>query len=248
MQDPLTLIHGDALSSLRTLESESVQTSVTSPPYWGLRSYGTEPVVWDVGECAHEWASKDWYRNGGGRAEGGNFTEAGEANAENIKASRWMVDSTCSSCGAWRGELGLEPTPDLYVQHLVEIFREVRRVLRNDGTLWLNIGDSYATGGGAVGRCPGGGDQGERFLRAGMINTQPNRMPIPGLKPKDLVGIPWMVAFALRADGWYLRSEVTWCKRAPMPESVVDRPTSASEKIFLLSKSQGIRQRELKSQ
>lgn len=102
----------------------------------------------------------------------------------------------------------------------------------------MNLGDSYATGGAAVGRCPGGGDQGERFLRAGMINTQPNRMPLPGLKPKDLIGIPWRVAFALQADGWYLRSDIIWSKPNPMPESVTDRPTKSHEYIFLLSKSE----------
>ena len=145
----------------------------------------------------------------------------------------------CLSCGAVRidSQLGLEATPEEYVSNLAEVFREVRRVLRNDGTLWLNLGDSYATGGGAVGRCPGGGEQGERFLRQGHINTQPNRMPIPGLKPKDLVGIPWRVAFALQADGWWLRSDIIWNKPNPMPESVTDRPTKAHEYIFLLTKS-----------
>jgi DNA modification methylase len=143
------------------------------------------------------------------------------------------------------GQLGLEPTPDEYVARLVEVFREVRRVLRDDGTLWLNLGDSYArtqetnvsqsknkpvafpfhakagSSDGAVGRGdrPGG--------RAAMV----------GLKPKDLVGIPWMVAFALRADGWYLRSDIIWAKPNPMPESVRDRPTKSHEYIFLLSKS-----------
>lgn len=136
------------------------------------------------------------------------------------------------------GQLGLEKTPTAYVSKMLEGFREVRRVLRGDGTCWVNLGDSYATGGGSVGRAPGGGDQGERFIRAGMINTQPNRLPIAGLKPKDLVGIPWRVAFGLQDDGWYLRSEITWCKKAPMPESVTDRPTSATEKIFLFTKSE----------
>lgn len=89
-----------------------------------------------------------------------------------------------------------------------------------------------------MGRCPGGGDQGDRFLRAGMINTQPNRMPIAGLKPKDLIGIPWRVAFALQSDGWYLRSDIIWSKPNPMPESVTDRPTKSHEYVFLLSKSE----------
>lgn len=159
-------------------------------------------------------------------------------------------------------ELGLEPTPEAYVANMVEVFREVRRVLRPDGVCWLNLGDSYATGAGKVGDCPGGGEQGERWagssgsrgersrgLRDGRHSgkhlhvhakgpmTQPNRMPIAGLKPKDLVGMPWRVAFALQADGWYLRSDVIWSKPNPMPESVTDRPTKAHEYIFLLTKS-----------
>ena len=135
---------------------------------------------------------------------------------------------------------------------MVEVFREIRRVLLADGTLWLNLGDCYATGAGAVGECPGGGAQGERWKgnrgdRPGSPKhaggamgptTQPNRLPQPGLKPKDLVGIPWRVAFALQADGWYLRSEIIWHKPNPMPESVTDRPTKSHEQLFLLSKSE----------
>jgi len=118
------------------------------------------------------------------------------------------------------------------------VFSEVWRVLRSDGTLWLNLGDTYATGGGSVGRATGGSDQGERSIRQGMIATQPNRMKIPGLKSKDLVGIPWRVAFALQAEGWYLRSDIIWHKPAPMPESVTDRPTKSHEYVFLLAKSE----------
>jgi DNA modification methylase len=162
------------------------------------------------------------------------------------------------------GQIGLEATPDEFVGKLVEVFREVRRVLREDGTLWLNLGDTYATGAGKA-ASPGGGAQGERFLESGpsgyrgghtdspkhkMPQTadaknananipkfQPNRMPLPGLKPKDLIGIPWMAAFALRADGWYLRQDIIWAKPNPMPESVTDRCTKSHEYIFLLSKS-----------
>jgi len=144
------------------------------------------------------------------------------------------------------------------VGHLVAVFREVRRVLAEDGTLWLNLGDCWATGAGKVNDCPGGGEQGERWAgrkgrgvrhcgkhaegklaSAGMGTlTQPNRMPIRGLKPKDLLGIPWRVAFALQADGWWLRSEVVWNKVNGMPESVHDRPTKAHEQVFLLSKAE----------
>lgn len=120
------------------------------------------------------------------------------------------------------GQLGLEETPEEYVEKLVAIFAEIRRVLRDDGTLWLNIGDSYSGGGGQTKR-------GSRLYKG--------RAAAPGLKQKDLVGIPWMVAFALRADGWYLRRDIIWSKPNPMPESVTDRPTSAHEYLFLLSKS-----------
>jgi DNA modification methylase len=133
------------------------------------------------------------------------------------------------------GQLGLERTPEVYVAALVAVFREVWRVLRDDGTLWLNLGDCYATGAGKVGERPGGGAQGDGWAQRGAM-TQPNRMPIPGLKPKDLVGIPWRVAFALQTDGWYLRSDIVWSKPNPMPESVTDRPTKSHEYLFLLAK------------
>jgi DNA modification methylase len=193
---------GDALATLQTLRSRSVQTCVTSPPYWGLRNYGVA------------------------------------------------------------GQLGLEASPDAYVARLVEIFREVRRTLKDDGTLWLNLGDCYATGAGKVGQSHAGGKRGKKYAEmwgyrgghdsspkhrqvpdsknpnAGIPTFQPNRMPIAGLKPKDLVGMPWRVAFALQADGWYLRSEIVWHKPNAMPESVYDRPTKSHEYIFLLTKNQ----------
>ena len=132
------------------------------------------------------------------------------------------------ACGAWRGSLGLEPTPDLYVSHLVEIFREVRRVLRDDGTLWLNMGDSYAA------------NRGYQVKDSKHVDVGNHMgMSVPsGLKPKDLVGMPWRVAFALQADGWWLRSDIVWHKPNPMPESITDRPTRSHEYVFLLSKSQ----------
>ena len=136
------------------------------------------------------------------------------------------------------GQIGLEPTPEAYVEQLVNVFREVRRVLKDDGTLWLNLGDSYngsgkgANADGSAGKA-GMINQGSKGTQLGTF-TKSN---VLGLKPKDLIGIPWMVAFALRADGWYLRSEIIWNKPNPMPESMKDRPTKSHEQIFLLSKS-----------
>jgi DNA modification methylase len=130
------------------------------------------------------------------------------------------------------GQLGLEKTPEEYVEKMVAVFAEVRRVLRNDGTLWLNLGDSYNAardGGHPGGKAQWHPEQGKYQGRSGAN--------VPGLKPKDLVGIPWRVAFALQSSGWYLRSEIIWAKANPMPESVTDRPTKSHEQIFLLSKN-----------
>lgn len=135
------------------------------------------------------------------------------------------------------GQIGLEPTPDEFVAAMVEVFREVRRVLRDDGTLWLNLGDSYAgtgkTGGGAQGEKLGAGAAGAASSNGKGSWWSPKGT---GLKVKDLIGIPWRVAFALQADGWYLRQDIIWHKPNPMPESVQDRCTKAHEYLFLLSK------------
>jgi DNA modification methylase len=126
------------------------------------------------------------------------------------------------------GQIGLEETPGEYVAKLVDVFREVRRVLRDDGTLWLNLGDAYAAN---------RSYQVASSLRPTLDVGRSNANNVPeGLKPKDLIGLPWMTAFALRADGWYLRSDVVWAKEAPMPESMTDRPTRSHEMVFLLSK------------
>ncbi|MEE9609741.1 MAG: site-specific DNA-methyltransferase [Desulfatiglandales bacterium] len=126
------------------------------------------------------------------------------------------------------GQLGLEKTPEEYTARMVEVFREVRRVLRDDGTLWLNLGDSYAAQ-------TGPGFNGNKRMDSQNLNA--SKGIVTGLRPKNLVGIPWRIAFALQADGWYLRSDIIWAKPNPMPESVADRPTKAHEYLFLLSKS-----------
>ena len=167
-----TLYLGDCLDVLRSMPDESVQTCVTSPPYFGLRDYGVD------------------------------------------------------------GQIGLEPTPAEFVATLVEVFREVRRVLRDDGTLWLNLGDSYNAH-------PGQRKTTDKAGAKQQTNAGSPAAPsrhVADCKPKDLIGIPWLVAFALRADGWYLRQDIIWHKPNPMPESVTDRCTKAHEYIFLLTK------------
>lgn len=196
------------------LASESVQTVITSPPYYGLRDYGT--ATWEGGsvECDHSAQRESSPKNPG---------------AGMPLANR----SVCSKCGAIRvdHQIGLERTPAEYVDGLVRVFREVWRVLKDDGVLWLNLGDSYHNVRvSTIGQTVHSGEIRDK------VNGG-NRRPIDGLKGKDLIGIPWMVAFALRADGWYLRSDIIWHKPNPMPESVTDRPTKSHEYIFLLSKS-----------
>lgn len=294
--DQVELHQGHTLEILGACPAASVQSIVTSPPYWGLRDYGLEPVAWG-GEptCAHEWGDLlPPSLPGPGNSWESRMASSGLSNpAYHAQKPNKPPDAGCfcSCCGAWRGALGLEPTPELYVEHLVTVFADVWRVLRDDGTVWLNLGDCYATGAGRVGAAPGGGEttrlrddkrgyRGERLpngresapaavLRRKTVGrgahtqdnsgkaarrlaamgpmTQPNRMPLVGLKPKDLVGIPWRVAFALQAWGWWLRADIIWAKGvsfcptysgAVMPESVRDRPTRAHEYLFLLAKAE----------
>ena len=242
------IYQGNALDILRQLPDESVHCCVTSPPYWGLRDYGNDAQIWDgehgeyfnneSWQCVHEWGEESLSsldkRTPEELAKKSKLNRHKDPNKSHVflpNSGDISRGQFCQKCGAWRGSLGLEPTPELFIKHMVEIFAEVKRVLRNDGTLWLNMGDSYAAGGNNkahTGSYGVAGSQGECLTTRGIP---------PGLKPKDLCGIPWMLAFALRADGWYLRSDIIWHKPNPMPESVTDRPTKAHEYMFLLTKS-----------
>lgn len=226
------IIVGHCLDVLRELPAESWHCCVTSPPYWGLRFYGTEPVVWGGDRaCAHVWGDELVLHQRGKRGERSTLDGGAPHRQQKVGQGQW-----CQRCGAWRGELGLEPSIDLYIAHLVEVFREVRRVLRKDGTLWLNVGDSYA---GANWR--GGGTNTTSSKQLSNGGTRPmmgQTMPfIPeGLKPKDLCLIPERLALALQQDGWWIRSKIIWHKPNCMPESVGDRPTRDYETILLCSK------------
>jgi DNA modification methylase len=185
---------GDNRETIKSLPDQSVNTVVTSPPYFGLRDYGTGKWVGGDPECNHMRDSKV-----------GDTTTTGD--------------------------------------NLVKLFREIRRVLKDDGTVWLNLGDSYAGSGKNRNADGSSNEKGIEGTKQGtsqgtiLGDLRPVKAHEIGLKPKDLIGIPWMVAFALRADGWYLRQDIIWNKPNPMPESVKDRCTKAHEYIFLLSKS-----------
>lgn len=225
---------GDVLERLAELPDESVQCVVTSPPYWGLRDYGTS--TWEGGEpeCDHIAVPHSPHRPERSRATSETFHGSMSTNHSGITGTPYR--DVCAKCGARRidSQFGLEATPEEHVERMVEVFREVRRVLRGDGTLWLNYGDSYASN-------PASGGRGQQ--EGGEHQETPRRAytrPL-GLKPKDLVGMPWRIAFAFQADGWYLRSDIIWHKPNPMPESVTDRPTKSHEHVFLLAKSQKYR-------
>jgi len=226
-----TLYYGqDVRESLKLLPDQSIQVVATSPPFWGLRDYGTG--TWEGGDpdCEHSC--------------GGQVADNKAKGAITAGGCPGCDASVCRKCGALRvdSQIGLEQTPEEYVEHLVEVFQEVWRVLRDDGVVWLNLGDSYMSAP-AKDISGFGGFQGERirtqegYQESRAVFHRPKAEDI-GLKFKDLVGIPWMVAFALRKDGWYLRSDVIWAKRNPMPESTRDRPTKAHEYVFLLTKSE----------
>jgi len=200
-----------------------------------LRSYKTNPQVWggDL-NCSHEWGEDLFCPTKNGK-QGGTHDNVGQKRSNTKPPSSHV----CEKCGAWKGELGLEPDPKLFVAHLTEIFREVRRVLRHDGTCWVNIGDSYAGSGrgptGETGMCNKGYREVDQTMRQGFDSLPP---VVPdGMKTKDIMGIPWMLAFSLREDGWFLRQDIIWRKINAMPESVTDRCTKAHEYVFLLSKS-----------
>ena len=222
---------GEVLDRLREIPDGSVQCCVTSPPYWGLRDYGTG--TWAGGDAGCNHRSSNTVGNSSTLRDGRLYP--GE---KKIEGSVTPFREQCPRCGALRidRQIGLEATPEEWVDRLVEVFREVRRVLCADGTLWLNLGDSYSQAGGKRPdgqKGPGLGGTSQTLRGA----PRGSRTAPRGMKPKDLVGQPWMVAFALRADGWWLRSDIIWAKPSPMPESVTDRPTRAHEYLFLLSKS-----------
>jgi len=220
------LLTGDALTLLRSLPDECIQTCTTSPPYYSLRDYATAHQVWGGNPtCDHQWGEVIPGDSRGGSGPRSKATRSGEEKSPYGRAAD--RGQFCDLCGAWRGELGLEPTPQLFIDHLVEIFREVRRVLRKDGTCFLNIADTY-------------------FSQATKGQDEPWK-----LKRKDLCGVPHRLVQALQTDGWYWRNDAVWSKAggncprcyyriekgSTKPEPVKDRFVRAHEYVFLLTKT-----------
>jgi DNA modification methylase len=231
LTQPITILHGDAITRLRELPAESVQCVVTSPPFYGLRDYQTPPMVWG-GEpsCEHVWGPTQ-------RTPWANEAPGPHGRRKNGAASHTKTKTTgpfCQTCGCWRGELGQEVTVSAFIEHLTMVFREVWRVLAPSGTCWVNIADSYA--GSGMGPQSATGERASRSWPPPSTPTHPMRAV--GLKNKDLCLVPERLSIALQEFGWYVRASVVWAKTAPMPEAVRDRPTRAHEMVYLLAKNE----------
>ena len=222
-----TVIQGDALTELKKLPDESINMCCSSPPYWALRAYSTTPQVWGGDEkCEHKWGKDIVQKKSGG-------TE--KTNIGNFKDDRIHYESKtqfCSKCGAWRGELGLEPDFSLYLDHLCAVYDEVYRVLRKDGCCFVNIGDTYSGSGGdhKEHHKNDAGFQGATFH--GCQAKNPESIPA-----KSLCLIPQRFAIAMVERGWIIRNLINWVKPNPMPSSAKDRFTIDSESVFMLVKS-----------
>lgn len=221
------IYNDDALSALKTMADESVDCIITSPPYYGLRDYGTGKWIGGDANCPHYRVSKRSDATSTGHKA---MVDSGHPVGDAI------YKTVCPLCGAVREDkqIGLEETPEQYVQRLVEVFREAKRVLKDDGTFWLNIGDTYNTS--SYHKTVESNGYGKQGTNKGSYENVVDRPFVDNCKEKDLIGIPWMLAFALRADGWYLRQDIIWSKPNPMPEPIKDRCTKSHEYIFLFSK------------
>ncbi len=234
----VTHYKGDA-RDMSELPDGSVQMVCTSPPFWGLRKYaGDQDLIWGGDkDCEHKWdvGIKKWHSG-----TNAGLIQLGDRGAFHNNFSNQT--NTCPLCGAWKGAYGLELTPEMYIEHTIQILREIRRVLRKDGVVFWDIGDSYAGSWGNSGSREGGQRQQnqEKIHRKAWDNN--TERPASSyrhsiIKPKDLCLIPFRVAIAAQEDGWWVRSVIIWSKSNPMPESVTDRPTESHEYILMLTKN-----------
>jgi DNA modification methylase len=225
-----TIIQGHTLEVLKTFPDESVNCVICSPPYWSLRDYQTVPLIWDsIYGCEHEWGKELPGRRQ--RSE----NDIKDMNSKEATKTASAFNDTggnfCLKCSAWRGSLGLEPTPELYIKHLLEIFDEIKRVLRKDGTCWVNLWDTYNAG-------RSGGWAGGKYGISKPENA-PNQsgVNVKNIPVKSLVGIPEMFVLGMRERGWIRRNTIIWYKRNTMPSSAKDRFTNDFEYVFFFVKS-----------
>ena len=222
---------GNSLDVLKTFPDESIDMCITSPPYWGLRDYGTEGQVWGGDdECDHDFKSSTRKLHSGSWGEKDNALP----HQKNATILNWEVeDRTCNKCGAWKGELGLEPTPEMFISNLCDIFDEIKRVLRPHGSCYVNLGDSYC-------RNPGQQDQsGKTGIKTFKYNYNFKHKKNYGsaYKTKSLVQIPSRFGIEMTNRGWVLRNEIIWHKPSCLPASVQDRYTVDFEKMFFFTKN-----------
>ncbi len=230
------VICGDCLEVMKKMPNECVDMVMTSPPYWGLRDYGIKQIFRGDKDCEHEWGNQLSHPKQEKRTIKQLRSSSGLSwnRGENASIFKWQEYSPknqgnfCLKCQAWKGQLGLEPTPELYIEHLTAIFNEAKRVLKKEATLWLNIGDTYGGSGGA------GGDYNKGGLREGQPRFKQGEAR---LQPKCLCMIPERLALSLIQNGWILRNKIIWFKPNSMPSSVKDRFSNRWEHVFLFSKS-----------
>ncbi|MFA5168830.1 MAG: site-specific DNA-methyltransferase [Candidatus Omnitrophota bacterium] len=221
------ILTGDARKILRELPNESVDCVVTSPPYWALRDYGTQPLVWDGDKnCRHEWetAKRKWHSDRGSNKRKEVFSDDFQVDG--------TVHDTCKKCSAWRGSLGQEARMELFIKHLCDIFDEIKRVLKNAGTCWVNIGDTYS----ATRWTGEGKGQSMNKFRDGHRDIAIKKLT--DLGDKCLCQIPSRFALEMTNRGWILRNEIIWHKPNCMPSSVKDRFTVDFEKLYFFTKNQ----------
>lgn len=226
------MLTGDMLDVLPTLPPDCISVAPFSPPYWQVRDYGVAPRVWSGDpSCSHEWGDDLPAFKPGQVAQTKWKNTNHVAQGQQQKSGRF-----CQKCGAWLGTLGQEPDPRLYVEHIVECLRAVKRVLHPMGTVWLNVADTFS--GGKSGNTNGTSSSslGSARQTSEKYGAMAHRKPVGAIPAKNMCLIPERLAIALQDDGWWVRSRITWAKTAAMPSSVEDRPTPSTEPIFLLAK------------
>jgi DNA modification methylase len=225
------IYQGNNIEIIKSFPDKSINMVMTSPPYWALRDYQTEPQIWDAQvDCVHEWQEHITKPSGGMGSISSNVG-ANQNDTANMRNPN-IISNSCSKCNAWKGSLGLEPNFELFIKHLCDIFDEVKRVLRDDGSCWVNLGDTYSAtrwSGESKGQPMNNFNDGHRDI---------NPTKVTGLPDKCLVGIPFRFALEMINRGWILRNVIIWHKPACMPSSVTDRFTVDFEYLFFFVKNQ----------